>query len=116
MGFNSTVRIPARIRIAPNAARGDSTSRATRKDVTHAKTGSSEKMSAVRVGVVNCCAQLCTENDRAVASRLVTTSAITTAQLQMTLGVSNHQNEANPKTAHVAIWYSDRLSKLIWRA
>ena len=43
------------------------------------------------------------ENEKAVASRLVTASAMTTAQLQTTRGVSNHQNEANPKTAHVAI-------------
>ena len=104
MGFNSTVRIPARISMAPATALGESTSRAARNDVTQAKTGSNEKIRAVRVGVVNCCAQLCTENDRAVASRLVTASAATTAQLQTTRGVSNHQNEANPKTAPVAIW------------
>ena len=62
----------------PPAALAVSNSPATRNDVTQANTGSSEKISAVRVGVVNRCAQVCTENASAVASRLVTASATIT--------------------------------------
>src|SRR5450759_4121681 len=93
MGFNSTNKIPAKIRAAPAAARTESTSPARRKDVIQAKTGSSEKIRAVRVGVVNCWAQLWTENAKAVASRLVTASVRMTVQLQTSRGVSTHQNE-----------------------
>src|SRR5580658_1086270 len=74
-GFNSTTRMPARINAAPAMPRCESTSPASRYDVSQAKTGSIEKISTVRVGLDQRCAQVWIEKANAVASRLVTARA-----------------------------------------
>ncbi len=60
------------------AARRESTSPIRRYDVTQANTGSVAKIRAVRVGLVQRCAQVWTVKAKAVASKLVTASAIQT--------------------------------------
>src|SRR5580698_2339106 len=102
-GFNSTIRMPARMSAAPASARTESTSPAIRYAVTQANTGSMAKISAVRVGLVQRCAQVWTVNASAVASRLVTPSAIHTWNVHAIRTGSTHQNVAAPSSAPVAI-------------
>src|SRR5579863_8164934 len=56
-GFNSTNTTPPMMKAATTEARADNPSPARRNEVTQATTGSSMYMTAVRVGVVCCCAQ-----------------------------------------------------------
>src|ERR1700677_412970 len=74
-GFNSTSKTPHKISTAPTVARPESNSPARRNEVIQANTGSIAKMRAVRVGLVQRCAQVWMENASAVAKRLVTVSA-----------------------------------------
>src|SRR3984957_16722004 len=71
-GFNSTIRTPHNMSAAPTVPRPESTSPTSRNDVIQANTGSIAKIRAVRVGLVQRCAQVWIENATAVAKKLVT--------------------------------------------
>jgi hypothetical protein len=79
------------------------TSPETTYEVIHANTGSSAKISAVRVGVVCCCAQLCTASATAVANTAVAIRPPITAGVHWILGVSIHQKVDHPINALTAI-------------
>src|SRR5579862_6855866 len=102
IGFSSTNKMPVRISAAPRAARRERTSPAKMKAVTQENIGSRARIKAVRVGVVCCCAQVCTEKPSAIASRLVTPRATITAGLQRMCGASTHQHAAMLSSATVA--------------
>ena len=88
----ATTALP--VRISPSSSH----------EVNHAKTGSSEKITAARVAVVRACPQVCTQKARAVAKTDVTPSAIITAGVQRNTTGSTNKNELRPMTAHDAIW------------
>ena len=69
-----------------------STSRSNTYDVSHAKTGSNENISAARVAVVYRCPHVCSRNATAVARTEVTASAITTPGVQRTKDASTNRN------------------------
>ena len=73
--FSSTAKMPSRISAPPHKASTVVFSPPNNTAVIKAKTGSRAKMSAVRVGVVYCCAQVCRTKARAVANKPVRTMA-----------------------------------------
>src|SRR5687768_7008037 len=110
--------MPAKMHAAPATAFPVNRSSATKNDVSHANTGSSENISAALVAVVCFCAHVCAQNAAAVARSAVTPSAMSTDGLHVTNDLSNHQkllsaNSAQAPTCSSAS-QSDSIRCEVW--
>src|SRR6266851_4632711 len=124
--FSSEVTTPARINNAPRPARVPSRSPRNKNEVSQANTGSREKINAVCVAGVNCCAQACTENDSArlrnpvIRIPEITGGDHTTAAFSA-MGTVMIMSRAAALVWTTAIWRQECFSvacpmKIIWKA